>query len=159
MAIPQEGTNQTQIVDVSSSGLCMESNQEFLAGEEIAIRVNKLVTFGVVRYCRELRPGWFSTGVHVNDIVAYPTQVSAGLAELLASRKPVNPPTSLARTATVKAFSSEPRQSRSLCSFAQQIQRGASAGAPETEKYCRNFFLLASGWGARASTRLAANCV
>ena len=59
MAIPQEGTNQTQIVDVSSSGLRMESNQEFLAGEEIAIRVNKLVTFGVVRYCRELRPGWF----------------------------------------------------------------------------------------------------
>jgi hypothetical protein len=95
LAIPQEGTNQTQIVDVSSSGLRMESDQEFLAGEEIAIRVNKLVTFGIVRYCRELRPGWFSTGVRVHDIVAYPTQVPAGLAELLASRKPAKPPLSV----------------------------------------------------------------
>ncbi len=83
LVAPQEGTNPTQVVDVSNSGLRMESNQAFLPGEEIAIRVNKLVTFGVVRYCRELRPGCFSVGVSVRDIVARPTQERTGLAEML----------------------------------------------------------------------------
>ena len=89
LVTPQEGTNATHIVDVSKSGLQMESNQAFLPGEEIAIRVDKLVTFAVVRFCREIRPGWFSTGVRVHDVVACPTQAQVGLAEMLESRKPV----------------------------------------------------------------------
>src|ERR1700728_881766 len=91
LIIPQEGTNQTHIVDVSSSGLRLESSQEFLPGEEIAIRVNKLVTFGVVRHCRELRPGCFSVGVRVSDIVSYKSQMPLGLAEMLVGRGPMPP--------------------------------------------------------------------
>jgi hypothetical protein len=64
----------------------MESNQAFLPGEEIAVRVNKLVTFGIVRHCRELHPGCYSIGVRVRDIVSYATQVPAGLAEMLLNR-------------------------------------------------------------------------
>src|ERR1700729_3236198 len=83
LAVPEDGTSQTQIVNVSNSGVRMESNQAFLPGEEIAIRVNKLVTFGIVRYCREIRPEWYSTGVHIHDVVAYGTEVPIGLAEML----------------------------------------------------------------------------
>jgi hypothetical protein len=87
LLVPQEGTNRTQIVDVSESGVRIESSQAFLPGETIAIRVNQLVIFGIVRHCRELRSGWFSSGVRITDIVAYQARIPASLAEMLKSRK------------------------------------------------------------------------
>lgn len=83
---PQEGTDQTQIVDVSESGLRIESGQAFLPGEAIAIRVNQLVIFGIVRYCRELRSECFSSGVRITDIVAYQTRRPSSLVEMLRSQ-------------------------------------------------------------------------
>jgi hypothetical protein len=87
LLVPQEGTSRTQIVDVSESGLRVESSQAFLPGEAIAIRVNQLVIFGVVRHCRELRLKWFSSGVRITEIVAHQAQIPASLGEMLKSRK------------------------------------------------------------------------
>jgi hypothetical protein len=84
---PQEGINRTHIVDVSESGLRIESGQAFLPGEAIAIRVNRLVIFGVVRHGRQLRSGWFSSGVRITEIVAYEARIPASLGEMLKSRK------------------------------------------------------------------------
>jgi hypothetical protein len=86
LLVPQEGTNPTQIVDVSESGLRIESNQAFLPGEAIAIRVNQLVIFGGVRHCRELRSGWFSSGVRITEVVAQQARIPASLAEMIKSR-------------------------------------------------------------------------
>jgi hypothetical protein len=83
LLVPQEGTNQTQIVDVSESGLRIESSQGFLPGEAIAIRVNRLVIFAVVRHSRELRAGWYSSGVRITQIVAYQKRLPASLGKML----------------------------------------------------------------------------
>jgi hypothetical protein len=90
LAEPQQGTSQTHIVDVSSSGFRLESDQRFIRGEEISIRVNKMVAFGTVRYCQELRPGFFSTGVHINEIVGSQQVNLTGLKEMLEPRAPAN---------------------------------------------------------------------
>lgn len=95
LIVPQEGTNRTEIVDVSDSGLRIESNRAFLPGEEIAIRVYNLVTFGVVRHCREFKAGCFSVGVHIRDSVTCQTGVPKGLVEILGKRTPVDPANSL----------------------------------------------------------------
>lgn len=87
LLVPQEGTNPTQIVDVSDSGLRIESKQAFLPGEAIAIRVNQLVIFGSVRHCRELSSGWFSSGVRITEIVAQQARMLASLAEMIESRE------------------------------------------------------------------------
>jgi hypothetical protein len=85
LLVPQDGTNQTQIVDVSESGLRIESTQAFLPGESIAIRVNRMVIFAVVRHSRELREGWFSSGVRITQIVTYKDQLPKSLDEILKS--------------------------------------------------------------------------
>jgi|ERR1700733_10324990 len=86
LLVPQDGTNQTQIVDVSESGLRIESTQAFLPGETIAVRVNKLVIFAVVRHCRELREGWFSSGVRITQMVSYKQRLPKSLDEILKSQ-------------------------------------------------------------------------
>ena len=90
LALPQSDTNQTHIVDVSSSGFRLESDQSFFRGEEISIRVNKLVAFGVVRYCHQLRPGCYSSGVHIHEVVAGHTGDLTDLTEMLESRVPAS---------------------------------------------------------------------
>ena len=89
--MPQEGVSRTEIVDVSESGLRIESNQGFLPGEAIAIRVSRLVIFAVVRHCRELRLGWFSSGVRVTQIVTEEAEIPASLGEMLKSRNLMGP--------------------------------------------------------------------
>src|SRR5580658_5195225 len=86
LLVPQDGTNQTQIVDVSESGLRIESTQAFLPGESIAIRVNRMVIFAVVRHCRELRAAWFSSGVRITQIVTYKERLPKSLDEILKSQ-------------------------------------------------------------------------
>ncbi len=83
LLVPQDGTNHTQIVDVSESGLRIESTQGFLPGESIAIRVNRMVIFAVVRHCRELREGCFSSGVRITQIVTYKARLPKSLGEIL----------------------------------------------------------------------------
>jgi hypothetical protein len=90
LAAPRESTNQTHIVDVSGSGFRLESDQPFIRGEEISIRINKLVAFGIVRYCRQLRPGLFSAGVKIHDIVCRSGTLT-DLTELLETGDPVGP--------------------------------------------------------------------
>ena len=87
LLVPEEGTNPTQIIDVSESGLRIESNQAFLPGEAIAILVNHLAIFGSVRHCRELSSGWFSSGVRITEIVTQQSRIPASLAEMIESRK------------------------------------------------------------------------
>ena len=87
LLVPEERTNPTQIVDVSESGLRIESNQAFLPGEAIAIRVHHLVIFGGVRHCRELRSGRFSSGVRITEIVAQQAPIPASLPVMIQSRK------------------------------------------------------------------------
>ncbi len=70
LTLPQSAANKTHIVDVSSSGFRLESDQSFFKGEEISIRVNKLVAFGIVRYCHQIRPGCYAAGVHIHEVVA-----------------------------------------------------------------------------------------
>lgn len=86
----QEGTNQTHIVDVSSSGFRLESDQRFARGEEISIRVNKLVAFGTVRYCHELGPSFFSVGVHIHEIVVAQPGELAGLTDMFEPGDPLS---------------------------------------------------------------------
>ena len=87
LLVPEDGTNPAQIVDVSESGLRIESNQAFLPGEAIAIQVNQLVIFGRVRHCQELRSRWFASGVRITEIVAQQSRIPASLAEMIESRK------------------------------------------------------------------------
>ena len=95
LLVPEDGTNPAQIVDVSESGLRIHSNQAFLPGEAIAIRVNQLVIFGSVRHCRELSSGWFSSGVRITKIVTQQSRIPASLAEMIHSRKLVGSASSL----------------------------------------------------------------
>lgn len=90
LLVPEEGTSLTQIVDVSESGLRIQSSQAFLPGEAIAIRVNHLVIFGRVRHCQELRSRWFSSGVRITEIVAQQARITASLAEMIQSRNPMD---------------------------------------------------------------------
>ena len=74
-----ETTYMARITDVSRSGIRLEAPQYLPSGSEIAVGLRGSLVFGNVRHCKEVRAGWFSSGVQI-------TRVSEEFSEVLAAR-------------------------------------------------------------------------